>query len=408
MPAPALSFWQRHELKFYRYGHIYASIYGQAVIDYVPQRPMRPILKKLSIVYGHVLSLLLILVLPCYFGYHYQELTKTRDHRMQLLLYVSFSNTLIKLATVIVTYIANTVHFKAINHRCTLLRQRLEALFARSLCRSSRNRRRFEFFMYFKFCLINLMMIIQACGICALRGESWLRMLFAIYGFVLWNYTENMADYFYWISHSVLKYHRQLNVQLRTVSRQFRKLGALPRGGMLPHHCCRLCDRLALLRERFIEINALHEESLEMHQFQLLGLMLTTLINNLTNLFTLFNMLSKQSLEEISYPVLIYILYALGFYIDTYIVTLVNENIKEEMEHIALTVRRFTEQATLDVRLDQEIEHFSLQLLQWRQPYLCGLLHLDRRLVYLINVTAFSYFITLVQFDLYLGSANKV
>lgn len=49
-----------------------------------------------------------------------------------------------------------------------------------------------------------------------------------------------------------------------------------------------------------------------------------------------------------------------------------------------------------------QIEHLSLELLNYQPPMLCGLLHLDRRLVYLIAVTAFSYFITLVQFDLYL------
>ncbi|SPP86777.1 gustatory receptor 10a [Drosophila guanche] len=397
------SFWERHEFKFYKYGHIYAVIYGQVVIDYVPHQPLRRGLKTLLIAYSHVLSLLLILVLPGYFVYHFRTLTETHDRRMQLMLYVSFANTAIKYATVIVTYVANTVHFKAINYRCTVHRQRLETAFQGA---PGQPKRSFEFFMYFKFCLINLMMIVQVGGIFAAYSAAdgpvvrQVRLHFAIYAFVLWNYTENMADYFYFINGSALKYYRQLHLQLMELRQQ---LAGLRPGGMLMEHCCRMSDRLEELRQRFGEIHHLYAESLQMHQFQLLGLVLSTLINNLTNFYTIFNMLAKQSLQEISIPVVICSVYATGFYIDTYIVTLLNEHIKQELEGFALTMRTFTEPpATVEQRLTQEIEQFSLELLKCRPPMLCGLLNFDRRLVYLIAATAFSYFITLVQFDLYL------
>ncbi|EDW78330.1 uncharacterized protein Dwil_GK19244 [Drosophila willistoni] len=407
-----LSFWDRHEYKIYKYGHIYAFIYGQVIIDYVPQKPMRAPLKTFLIAYSHVLSLMLIVVLPCYFGYYFRELTESRDRRMQLLLYVYFANTAIKYVTVIVTYLANMVHFTAINHRCTMQRLKLERAFARTYVHGSKYpKQRFEFFMYFKFCLINIMMVIQVCGIFAIYGseaesQSHIRMHFAIYGFVLWNYTENMADYFYFINGSVLKYLRQLHIQVQMAWQDCCKLRQL--------HSAQMCDRLEELRRCFNQIYALHRESFRMHQLQLMGLMLATLINNLTNLFTIFNMLAKQTLEEISYPIVVSSLYALGFYIDTYIVTLLNEHIKMELQSLTLSMRRFSELETLDIRLDREIEEFSLlfMLMGGDQDedrghvMLCGMLHLDRRLVYLIAVTAFAYFITLVQFDLYLRKSK--
>ncbi|EDX01976.1 gustatory receptor 10a isoform X1 [Drosophila yakuba] len=401
-PDERKSFWERHEFKFYRYGHVYALIYGQVVIDYVPQRALKRGVKMLLIAYGHLFSMLLIVVLPGYFCYHFRTLTDTLDRRLQLLFYVSFANTAIKYATVIVTYVANTVHFEAINQRCTMQRMHLEDEFKNA---PQKPKRPFEFFMYFKFCLINLMMMIQVCGIFAQYGEggkgsvSQVRVYFAIYAFVLWNYTENMADYCYWINGSVLKYYRQFNLQLGSLRDE---MDGLRPGGMLLHHCCELSDRLEELRRRCRDIHDLQRESFRMHQFQLIGLMLSTLINNLTNFYTLFHMLAKQSLEEVSYPVVVGSVYATGFYIDTYIVTLVNEHIKLELEAVALTMRRFAEPREMDERLTREIEHLSLELLNYQPPMLCGLLHLDRRLMYLIAVTAFSYFITLVQFDLYL------
>ncbi|KAH8271149.1 hypothetical protein KR018_007445 [Drosophila ironensis] len=401
-PDDETTFWDRHEFKFYQYGHVYALIYGQVVIDYVPQKALKRPIKVLLILYSHLFSLLLIVVLPGYFGYHFRTLTDTGDRRLQLLLYVSFANTAIKYATVIVTYVANTVHFEAINQRCTHQKMHLEMEFKRA---PKEPKKPFEFMMYFKFCLINLMMIIQVCGIFAQYGEgekgsvSRVRVHFSIYAFVLWNYTENMADYCYWINASVLKYYRQLNLQLDRVRAQVDDLKA---SGMLLHHCCELSDQLEVLRRRCREIRDLQRDSFGMHQFQLIGLMLSTLINNLTNFYTLFHMLAKRSLEEVSYPVLVGSVYATGFYIDTYIVALINEHIKLELEGVALTMRRFAEPQEKDQRLTREIEHFSLELLNCQPPMLCGLLHLDRRLVYLIAVTAFSYFITLVQFDLYL------
>lgn len=364
MSIEGRSFWERHEYKFYRYGHIYANIYGQVIIDYLPQKPLRAPFKALLMAYSHAFSLMLIVAIPCYFGYHFQSLTATDDRRMQLVLCVSFANTLIKYVTVIVTYLANTFHFKDINHRCTLQRAKLEAAFAASYHGPRGPKRSFERFMYFKFVLINIMMVIQVCGIFAVAGTETdaedavgLRRQFAIYSFVLWNYTENMADYFYYINSSVLKYLRQLHQQVHAMLAQLRRLrGQPPRPGMLMMQSCRLCDHLALLRSRFVEIHKLYVHSFGMHQFQLLGLMLTTLINNLTNFFTIFNLLATQSLADVSYPVVVSALYALGFYIDTYIVTLVNEQIKVELRHLSLTMRRFCDYPSLrPPSLDQEV-----------------------------------------------------
>lgn len=356
-PDERKSFWERHEFKFYRYGHVYALIYGQVVIDYVPQRALKRGVKVLLIAYGHLFSMLLIVVLPGYFCYHFRTLTDTLDRRLQLLFYVSFTNTAIKYATVIVTYVANTVHFEAINQRCTMQRTHLEFEFKNA---PQEPKRPFEFFMYFKFCLINLMMMIQVCGIFAQYGEvgkgsvSQVRVHFAIYAFVLWNYTENMADYCYFINGSVLKYYRQFNLQLGSLRDE---MDGLRPGGMLLHHCCELSDRLEELRRRCREIHDLQRESFRMHQFQLIGLMLSTLINNLTNFYTLFHMLAKQSLEEVSYPVVVGSVYATGFYIDTYIVALINEHIKLELEAVALTMRRFAEPREMDERLTREVSH---------------------------------------------------
>ncbi|KAM8720442.1 hypothetical protein ACLKA7_006482 [Drosophila subpalustris] len=411
-PGNRKSFWERHEHKFYKYGHIYANIYGQVMIDYMPQAPLQGPLKKLLIVYSHVLSLMLIVVVPCYFGYNYRQLMATIDRRLQLVLYVSFANTLIKYATVIVAYMANMLHFKAINHRCTWKRARLESKFAANYHGPRSPKRRFELFMYYKFGLINVLMILQVCGIFAVADAAKLRTQFAIYSFVLWNYTENMANYFYYINSSVLKYLRQLHQQLNSLLGQVQQLSKVRRNGrggrgMFMFNCCQLCDQLSLLRQRFAEIRDLHVENFRMHQLQLIGLMLTTLINNLTNLFTIFSLLATHSLGHVSYPIVVSAVYALAFYLDTYIVTLVNEQIKLELCNLALTMRQFCSYPSLQPpRLDQELEHFSLQLLQHRQPMLCGLLHLDRRLIYLISVTALSYFITLVQFDLYLRTTG--
>lgn len=364
MSTEGRSFWERHEYKFYRYGHIYANIYGQVIIDYLPQKPLRAPFKALLIAYSHAFSLMLIVAIPCYFGYHFQSLTATDDRRMQLVLYVSFTNTLIKYVTVIVTYLANTFHFKDINHRCTLQRAKLEAAFAASYHGPRKPKRSFERFMYFKFVLINIMMVIQVCGIFAVAGTErdaedsvCLRRQFAVYSFVLWNYTENMADYFYYINSSVLKYLRQLHQQVLAMLDHLQRLGELPpRPAMLMMQSCRLCDRLAVLRSRFVQIHALYVQSFGMHQFQLLGLMLTTLINNLTNFFTIFNLLATQSLADVSYPIVVGAVYALGFYIDTYIVTLVNEHIKVELRYMSLTMRRFCDYPSLrPPSLDQEV-----------------------------------------------------
>lgn len=450
MCAKSQSFWERHELKFYRYGHIYASICGQVIIDYAPQRPIRAPFKLLLIAYSHVLSLLLIVVLPGYFGYNYRALTATDDRRIQLVLYVGFANTLIKYATVIVTYVANTCHFEAINQRCSLQRTRLQAAFAASYRGSGWPKRSFELFMYLKFVLINLMMIVQICAIFAIaridsdtesnsdsdsdsdsaaaaQGRR-LRIQFAIYAFVLWNYTENMADYFYYVNSCVLLYFRLLHMQLQEELEQLRRLGR----GRLLLYGCRLCDRIGLLRERYAQIHGLYADSFRMHQFQLLGLMLTTLITNLTNLFTIFNLLATSSCAFGSFPIAVSGVYALGFYLDTYLLSLVGEYIKVEQTRLALTVRQFSESPALQPpSLNQEViqpntaqhpigcqlanalslvfqlEQFSLLLMHCRQPMLCGVVYLDRRLIYLISVTAFSYFITLVQFDIHLRTQHN-
>ncbi|ALC49434.1 Gr10a [Drosophila busckii] len=405
------SFWERHEHKFYRYGHIYANIYGQVIIDYLPQKPLRRPLKLLLIGYSHVFSLLLIVALPCYFGYNYAALMDTQDRRMQLLLYVSFANTLIKYVTVIVTYVANTFHFSGINARCTLQRARLEQQFA-GYQLDNWPRRRFEVFMYLKFWLINFMMLIQVCSILAVAAppadsaaaqlSRRLRVHYAIYAFVLWNYTENMADYFYYITASVLKYLQMLHLQLQQLLPLLQQLQRQRRGIALLRSCC-LSERVELLRQHCEQILALYGQSFRLHQTQLLGLMLATLINNLTNLFTIFSLLATQTLADVSYPVLLSAAYALGFYLDTYVVTLINEHIKQELSNLAQTLREFCNQTAQHLpSLERELEQFSLLLLKQRLPMLCGLLHLDRRLIYVITVTAFSYFITLVQFDLYL------
>jgi len=44
-----------------------------------------------------------------------------------------------------------------------------------------------------------------------------------------------------------------------------------------------------------------------------------------------------------------------GFYIDTYIVALINEHIKLELEGVALTMRRFAEPPAHDERLTREV-----------------------------------------------------
>ncbi|KAH8411836.1 hypothetical protein KR215_011723 [Drosophila sulfurigaster] len=413
------TFWERHEAKFYTFGHFYANIYGQVMIDYMPHEPLKGPLKLLLLIYSHTFSLTLIVVVPLYFGYNYRLLMAAVDSRMQLVLYVGFANTLIKYITCVLTYMANTFHFKGINNGSTMKRAHLERDIVDSYRGPRWPKRRFEIFMYYKFTLINTMMIIQVCGIFASAGyvpdddadakaSSRLRQQFAIYSFILWNYTEHMADYFFWVNSSVLKYLRLLQQQLQQVLRQVRHVQRTRHRGMFMVNCGRLCDRLALLRQRFIEIHQLYVESFRIHQLQLLGLTLTTLINNLTNFFTIFNLVSSHSLANASYPVLISAVYALTYYLDTYIVTLVNEQIKQEMENLSLVIGQFSGYPSLQPpSLDQELEQFSLQILQHKPPMLCGLLYLDRRIIYLIAVTAFSYFITLVQFDMYLANTQR-
>jgi len=52
---------------------------------------------------------------------------------------------------------------------------------------------------------------------------------------------------------------------------------------------------------------------------------------------------------------IVHMLGVTGFYIDTYIVALINEHIKLELEGVALTMRRFAEPPAHDERLTREV-----------------------------------------------------
>ncbi|XP_054738007.1 gustatory receptor 10a [Anastrepha obliqua] len=405
-----MSFWERNKHIIYKYGHIYATLYGLMVINYIPQSPTYTLPHRIAVIYGHVLSVFLIVVLPVYFAHNISALTETRDQRGQLLLLVNFANTLLKYITVVVTYVANFAHYTAIR-AVTRKRQQLEDDFNSSLqmlpVYDEGPRRQFEAMLLFKFGLINAMMAVQVANILYqhFTGAHPVLVYIAVYTFVLWNYTENMADYFYFINSSALKFYQQLNQQLRQVVREtkllhyFRLCGQ--RRGTVPHLCGLLCERLDTLAQRYQQINLLYQDSLTMHQFQILGLVFITLISNLTNSFILFNLFVKHSQARASPAIVLNALHAIIFYVDTYIVALVSENISLELRNINQTLRQFNQVGDLDVRLQQTIECFTLFLMNNRvEVRICGLFVLDRRLTYLTAATGFSYFITLVQFDL--------
>ncbi|XP_011184666.2 gustatory receptor 10a [Zeugodacus cucurbitae] len=406
-----MSFWERHKHNIYKYGHIYATLYGLMVINYIPQRPTNTFTHRLAVIYGHALSVCLIVVLPIYFARNISALTDARDQRGHLLLLVNFANTLLKYITVVVTYVANFAHYAAIR-AVTRVRQQLEDDFDRSLRAmpaydDERPRQQFEAMLLFKFGLINAMMAVQVANILYqhFNGAHPVRVHIAVYTFVLWNYTENMADYFYFINSSALKFYQQLNQQLRQVLREnkllhyFRLRGQ--RRGTIPHLCGLLCDRLDTLAQRYQQINRLYQDSLTMHQFQILGLVFITLISNLTNSFILFNLFVKHSEARASPAIVLNALHAIIFYVDTYIVALVSENISLELRNINQTMRQFNQLAALDARLQQTLEGFALYVMNNRvEVRICGLFVLDRSLTYLTAAAALSYFITLVQFDL--------
>ncbi|XP_017476237.1 PREDICTED: gustatory receptor 10a [Rhagoletis zephyria] len=405
-----MSFWERHKHNIYKYGHIYATLYGLTVINYIPQRPTNTCTHRLAVIYGHTISVLLIVVLPIYFARNISALTEAHDQRGQLLLLVNFANTLLKYVTVVVTYVANFAHYAAIR-AVTRRRQQLEDDFNSSLqvqpVYDERPRRQFETMLLFKFGIINAMMAVQVANILYQHctGAHPVRVYIAVYTFVLWNYTENMADYFYFINSSALKFYQQLNQQLRQVVREakllhyFRMRGQ--RRGTVPHLCGLLCERLDTLAQRYQQINRLYQDSLTMHQFQILGLIFITLVSNLTNSFILFNLFVKHSQARASPAIVLNALHAIIFYVDTYIVALVSENISLELRDINQTLRQFNQVSELDVRLQQTIECFTLFVTNNHvEVRICGLFVLDRSLTYLTAATALSYFITLVQFDL--------
>ncbi|XP_039954327.1 gustatory receptor 10a [Bactrocera tryoni] len=405
-----MSFWERHKHNIYKYGHIYATLYGLMVINYIPQRPTNTFTHRLAVIYGHVLSVCLILVLPIYFARNISVLTAAGDQRGHLLLLVNFANTLLKYITVVVTYVANFAHYAAIR-AVTRVRQQLEDDFNGSLralpaC-DEHPRKQFEAMLLFKFGLINAMMAVQVANILYqhFNGAHPVRVHIAVYTFVLWNYTENMADYFYFINSSALKFYQPLNQQLHQVLREnkllhyFRLRGQ--RRGTVTHLCGLLCDRLDTLAQRYRQINQLYQDSLTMHQFQILGLVFITLISNLTNSFILFNLFVKHSESGVSPAIVLNAVHAIIFYVDTYIVALVSENINLELRNINQTLRQFNQLALLDERLQQTVEGFALYVMNNRvEVPICGLFMLDRSLTFVTASTALSYFITLVQFDM--------
>lgn len=356
------SFWERHKDNIYIFGHIYATLNGLVVINYIPKISTRTFKYSVAVIYSHILNFIIIIVLPLYFIWNIHYLVETQDRRWQLQLLVNFSNTLIKYCTVVVTYIANFVHYKAI--RCiTKSRQSLEDEFDAHYTGSELPRERFEFMLLFKFGLINAMMAVQIGQILYQwhMGAYSVRIYFQIYTFMLWNYTENMADYFYFINCSALKFIRQLQEQVNDILRENKlcyhfKLQQRRQG--IHHYLCGLLsDRLEFLSLRYLNIYKLYEDSVRMHQFQMLGLLLNTLISNLTNLFTLFNLIVKHSITKEKIPdILLNIIFAIIYYIDTYIVTLISDDIIAESERIHRTMKQFSQLPMLDKRLDETVK----------------------------------------------------
>lgn len=359
-----LSFWEKHKDNIYIFGNIYATLYGLVVINYIPSKTSKSSLKYyVAVVYSHVISFMVIIVLPLYFLWNIPNLVETKDRRWQLQLLVNFSNTLIKYCMIVVTYVANFVHYKDIRS-ITKRRQKLEDNFNRFYSGSEGPRRKFEFMLLFKFGLINAMMLVQISQILYhyhLRAHP-VRVQFQLYTFFLWNYTENMADYFYFINCSALKFIRQLQEQLKDIlndNRNYaRRSRQRPRNrlGILGQLCCMLSDRLDFLALCFRQIYGLYTDSVRIHQFQILGLILTTLISNLTNLFTIFNLLFKHSIttDKIADIVLNFV-FAIVFYIDTYIVTMISDQIAVEIEKVRKTLKAFGELPAIDWRLEETV-----------------------------------------------------
>lgn len=359
------SFWERHKENIYIFGHIYATFNGLVVINYIPKISSKSLKHYMAVIYSHMLSFFIILVLPIYFAWNINNLVETKDRRWQLQLLVNFSNTLIKYFTVVVTYIANFVHYEAIRS-VTKRRQCLEDEFNRRYSGTESPRKHFEFMLLLKFGLVNAMMGVQIAQILYqyYMGSHHVQVYFQIYTFMLWNYTENMADYFYFINCSALKFIRQLQNQVHEIFREnklyyYFKLKQYRRG-TLSHLCCLLSDRLEFLSSRYLDIYRLYEDSVNMHQFQMFGLILNTLISNLTNFFTLFNLLFKPSInaDKISVIVLNFA-FAIIFYIDTLIVTLISDLIIVEIEKLYRTMRQFSQLPMLDKRLDETVCKFK-------------------------------------------------
>ncbi|XP_075168769.1 gustatory receptor 10a [Haematobia irritans] len=408
MPSK-LSFWEAHKAKIYVFGNIYATINGLMVINYLPKKSNKSLRYYLAEVYCHLLSFGLIIIIPIYFRWNLQYLVETKDNRWKLQLLVTFSNTFIKYCTVFVTYIANCVHGKDIRY-VTKRRQSLEDEFNR-MCHDlddddDQPQTKFEFMLLFKFVLINIMMLVQIAQIVYqyFSGSHAVKIYFQLYTFLLWNYTENMADYFYFINCSALKFIRQLKRQIEKSLNENRRYAIYYQSnrnsGLIGHLCCLLCDDLDALNHRYRKICGLYKDSVKMHQFQIFGLVLTTLISNLTNLFTLFNLLVKHK----SYPIteiLLNFIFSIVFYIDTYIVALISEQINIEMNSMRLIVKRFDEIIPLDWRLEETIENFALSLIMFNGRFrICGLFYLDRHLTFLTASAGLAYFITLIQFDI--------
>ncbi|XP_065369918.1 gustatory receptor 10a-like [Calliphora vicina] len=401
------SFWEKHKDNIYIFGHIYATLYGLVVINYIPKISTKSLKYYVAVIYSHIVNIFIIVILPIYFVWNINNLVETKDRRWQLQLLVNFSNTLIKYCTIIITYIANFVHYKAIRS-ITKRRQSLEDDFNQRYSGTEVPRKRFEFMLLFKFGLINAMMGVQIAEILYQyhMGSHPVRVYFQIYTFILWNYTENMADYFYFINCSALKFIRQLQQQVHEILRENKLYYYFKmrhrRQGTVNHLCCLLSDRLEFISSRYLDIYRLYGDSVKMHQFQMLGLILNTLISNLTNLFTLFNLLFKHSTNADNIPdIVLNFIFAIIFYIDTYIVTLISDKIIVEIERTHRIMRQFSQLPMLDKRLDETSEKFSLFLISYNGRFrICGLFYLDRHLTYLTAATGFSYFITLVQFDI--------
>ncbi|XP_075168770.1 gustatory receptor 10a-like [Haematobia irritans] len=355
------SVWEKHKTKFYIFGNIYATLHGLIVIDYFPTKTTKPIIYYLATAYCHFLSSAIIVFLPMYFVWNLQYLVETKDPRWKLQLLVNFSNTFIKYCMVVITYIANFIHYKDIRY----VMKRRESLEEElnHLCRDcdEEPRTKFEFMLLFKFSTINAMLLIQIAQILYqyIMGANAVRIYFQLYTFFLWNYTENMADYFYYINCSSLKFLRQLQQQMHNILNENRNCAIYRKykrntGGLTGQYCCILSDRLHYLVHLYGQICYLYKDSVRMHQFQILGLILTTLISNLTNLFTLFNLLSKQSTFGPT-EIVLNCIFAIAFYIDTYIVTLTSDKINMEMEILRIKVQEFSEIATLDWRLEETV-----------------------------------------------------